>query len=1320
MKIPLAIAFAAIAAAANGQRSGCSGLPQSDCTLGVTGGPCTWAAREKTCLTPTQFCSSREQVHSCFEAEMCDYSMASKMCGMFRCDYARTEPACATATGGCQWEATSQMCNYRKPAPCERLGLKMCMFAAPGCGLNRDSICVSCPQTQDVAECETVRGCTVVKQRCTSLLCGQLSTAADCAGAGRRCHWSATKNECVPPNEEEFVGCQMETAATCANRVECMWDAASGAGGSCRYRPPVPTDCNNLVEIECPWWPQCWWRTNFPQPGGQCEYRDACPALSAPSACRASSQCTVLQRPGDSDCTSIRFGCNTGATTPDECRATPGCALVGAECKAVGGCAGMPPTQCVGAPMLTCALNGDKCAIAGNQCTVIDASNPTFCGGKQCTGLAPAYRKKLRLGLPFAHGALGFQLDPGLVVDFETGAPACLTACEPCIGGLVRAWYVKVICEGGEARLDGQLCVPPDQQCRRTFGECLAEKACAALETESACSEKKALYGCTWRTTAAASMCVVGGPAFDCPLITDQSACTGTCAWDSVSSTCAPAPPGCMQDSECGHDGWCKADVSGSSPPMCLSTKKCAKKVGLGKTCGASAALACTGNKCHAGLTCEMAAGTTTGTCVEKVGDFCSTITEKAECTSRGAAAGCRWDSAKTACITMPVTRCQVHTECAADEWCRPAPTPGSTGGTTATCADVMQCTKKVGAGKECGGSMPPCFTEKCTASLTCVMPPNAMPGAIGVCTAVARATCQEHSDCAVDEWCRADSTTGPAGCAVTLSCRKKVGEGKECGGTMPPCFMEKCRQGLECVQDSTGMLGTPGVCRPATARPCQGHSDCEMDEWCRADSGATASGCATTMACRKKVGAGMECGGSQAPCFTEKCRQGLTCVMPSNTQPGTLGVCREVATPKTCQEHSDCSMDEWCRAGVDTSMPGTTTCLDTKTCVRKVGIGKACEGFTQPCYRDRCRSGLKCDMPANLPDAPGKCVEHIVGTCSALSDQAECAKFADTDGCSWDGTACKKMPGCVVSGVLCRTTAGTRGVCTRTAAGITCQASTDKVDDCTNQGPFPLCPSDDQLCYDPDRTQNGKFSCVCRDKKTMQTVNGVTTCVALVCPAEKRRECFLKGTYCKDGECDDPMLCPQCPEQAKAGCIRPDPTRGPDGNCPLFPCLLGTCENVCSAVEKETCRRQAWGTGPGQCEKTAAGFDCVSVCPEPFCTAPEDPEKCRYVPDDRTDPITSCPLFPCGKLMCEESCSFAKQRECAAADRRLTCEMVLLLFLSTSIVICILPLGFVRSRFHAGRWQGNLHAGEVPGAQLHRACRMSVQGSDSRIACCD
>ena len=564
---------------------------------------------------------------------------------------------------------------------------------------------------------------------------------------------------------------------------------------------------------------------------------------------------------------------------------------------------------------------------------------------------------------------------------------------------------------------------------------------CEPVEAK-VCDGKTTCGGITGASCNSRSHVCIDNPDDNCDPAKGGRDCGGCCVFnlcqvtlcggDSVCQLDAQGEPECVQppaktckaNGDCAKDEFCRPAVGGRGFSPCLQERVCAKKGGHGAKCGGEV-LPCFEERCQDGLRCQQdGASDAPGTCVEDVvvPPTCTPFTEEKPCIAQ---AGVCYNAGECKCGMYLRAQCLVDpcsvAKCDSGFECR-----------SSNCGGCHhQCVKKEPV--ICCQAVPTCpsgFEQTEEASCTkemfeskiCVR--EALCCKEIVCKAAPR-ECKEDAECPSDEFCKQQvGGNGVSPCLQTSTCVKRLGLGAGCGGRTLPCFRAECQKGLRCHTEGNDLPGTcvedvvvPPTCTPFTEeKPCiaqagvcynAGECKCGMyfKSACKVDPCTTAT-CGEGFECKASY-----CGGCHHQCVKKEpvicCQAVPTCpsgfeqteeasctkqMFESKICVREALCCKEIvckAAPRECKEDAECPSDEFCKQQVGGN--GVSPCLQTSTCVKRLGLGADCGGRTLPCFRAECQKGLRCHTEGN--DLPGTCVEDVVvpPTCTPFTEEKPC-----------------------------------------------------------------------------------------------------------------------------------------------------------------------------------------------------------------------------------------------------------------------------------------------------------------------------------------
>ena len=788
------------------------------------------------------------------------------------------------------------------------------------------------------------------------LLCGVSATAA-LSVAGTDVQEKAADTTGCPPGVP-VADCKVNPCDShpCGDEEKCTPDYCGGCGHTCTS--PPGTCVSNL---------DCGGDDFVCQPAGDAE-----------GGCLPHNVCVPKATEGEKCTGYVRWECDMRVCTQGlRCVSDPaGAENAGGVCRTppkgcTQGCGGSRGLKCPAsrsAPLACVAFPSAPCSLAGDDEACVGCCVPDLCTAETC---APWQVCKMD----------------------EEGAAVCVpkeTKPAPCEDKAPCGGIAGNRCDAGFACRDD-----PNDACDPTSGGV----DCAGCCEPVACC--LAFPTCPAGTTATRDPCTAD--EYESGVCSKATMCCSTIVCRRNKA--------CERDGDCAKDEFCRQAVGSNGVSPCLGERVCVKKVGVGATCGGFT-LPCFQERCQDGLVCRPSdpTGDAPGTCAAPVcsgkarcggitgascnshshvciddpDDYCDParggadcggccvfdVCQRIQCKAQDV---CRINSRGQAeCVRPLKHKCDGDGDCAKGEFC------GQGIGGRDGCPQERVCSKKVAKGGKCGLFSAPVCERRCGDGLTCDK---------GICVE-GEAVCKGRSMCG-----------GIAGIQCTNdmvcianpddNCDPALG-GADCGGCCVPdaCRRTECKPGGACTLDQRGRA----VCVPQEVRrpaSCEGKTPCggilgleckpgyvcrdDPDDVCDPATGADCGGCCERdQACCDGVPtcpAGTTV--TREPCTADEYESGV-CV--KETMCCSTIVCRQ---NKACERDRDCAKDEFCRAAVGTT--AKLPCLDEqRVCVKKVGVGAKCGGFTLPCFHERCRDDLLCERSDPTGDAPGTCVEHV------------------------------------------------------------------------------------------------------------------------------------------------------------------------------------------------------------------------------------------------------------------------------------------------------------------------------------------------------
>ena len=542
--------------------------------------------------------------------------------------------------------------------------------------------------------------------------------------------------------------------------------------------------------------------------------------------------------------------------------------------------------------------------------------------------------------------------------------------------------------------------------------------------------------------------------------------------------------------------------------------------------------------------------------------------------------------------------------------------------------------------GRDCGGCcvFNLCQVTLCGGDSVCQLDAQGEPE----CVQPPAKTCKANGDCAKDEFCRpAVGGRGFSPCLQERVCAKKGGHGAKCGGEVLPCFEERCQDGLRCQQD--GASDAPGTCvedvvvptctpfteeKPCIAQAgvCYNAGECKCGMYLRAQclvDPCSVAKCDSGFECRSS-----NCGGCHHQCVKKEpvicCQAVPTCpsgfeqteeasctkqMFESKICVREALCCKEIvckAAPRECKEDAECPSDEFCKQQVGGN--GVSPCLQTSTCVKRLGLGAGCGGRTLPCFRAECQKGLRCHTEGN--DLPGTCVEDVVvpPTCTPFTEEKPCIA---QEGVCYNAGECKcgmyfksecKVDPCTTAtcgeGFECK--ASYCGGCHHQCVAV--QAKTCKANgDCAK----------DEFCR-PAVGGSGFSPCL-QERVCAKKGGRGAKCGGEVLPCFEERcqdglRCQQDGASDAPGTCVEDVVVPTCtPLTEEKPCIAQEGVCYNAGECKCGMYLRAQClVDPCSVAKCDSgfeCRSSNCGGCHHQCVKKEPVICCQAVptCPSGF-----------------------------------------------------------------------------------------------------------------------
>ncbi len=981
-----------------------------------------------SCNSGTGACSHTNNTAPCDDGDLCtenDVCSGGTCGGEAKCDDGNvcTTDSCNSGTGACT--------NTNNTLPCDDGNFCTINDQCNGAG--------ACTDT-DPNPCDDGEQCT--NDSCAANACVHTPRSGAC-NDGNAC---TTGDQC----NSTLGTCSISTAVNCNDNNSCTTDSCNTTTGCVNTYLGDGVSCND---------------GNFCTQNDQCQ-GGTC-SVSSPVVCNDNRQCTDDTCNPASGCvftnrpsTGPNSACDDGlaCTENDRCSGTGDCnpgvpnnSLCPQTDCSVGVC--VPGNACVPDPTLkqnqTCRPSAGPCDIAevcngvSTTCPADDFSGSSVvCRAAECvpTGLLPEVRcddTQASCVLPPDDTCNNFAC-------VTNPNPACLTTCSGpsdcqsthyCNNGTCDprtnpggACTQDIQCSGADRCVDGVCC---NSTCS---GQC------------EACDVPGSLGTCVPVT---GDPHPGGAPGVVRPACTsDGTLCAGTCNGTSISvctyppsgSVCAAAAcnPGtntAVENSLCNGAGTCITPAPSDCSPFVCNGDVCHGNCSLDSHCEEN--LQCNGGTCVPlfadGDACTQNAQCNSGNCVDGV---CCASTCPGQCEA------CNVPGFEGACT--PVTgapvmgrpACSGQGDCRGacngsngaacafpqnEVVCREASCTDATATLTAYCNGAGQCpaSQNVSCSEECLGDL--CADGECDENSDCAT------GEVCRATVCVPAdedgtSCQFDSDCssglcvdgvccnqACGGQCEACDVAGLEGiCSVVAAGDAPHGarqacasDGSACGGTCDGTRRTGCGypDGVECRPGSctsgTATLAAQcngsGSCPDLQSQDCQTF-DCNPSEnVCDGPCATDPSACATGEYCSAGICVpladdGAACGNDDQ-CESGNCVDGFCCSTACDAQCAACDVPGSEGT---------------CRATTGTVRGGRDACAGVGAC------GASCNGTDQnacafpgaalSCGGPTCAAGQVTDTPTCSGD--GRCTPGVVSSCPSLAcgSASECATGCDSD----------------------------------------------------------------------------------------------------------------------------------------------------------------------------------------------------------------------------------------------------------------------------------------------------------------------------------
>ena len=1141
----------------------------------------------------------------------------------------------AGGSGGrvCAWEKDSAACAAAavEAAQCAALPDGLCLGALTPCGWEAGR-CVACADagTRDACKAAGLIGCDwSAAEQCEPVRksCGALKTSEVCLRDGQGCAWTAEAG-CFDPEKKctdhaSESACSLDGPGSALN-LGCAW-----VGKRC---VPAKVVCETLTRNACAFNTRCVWDKT----GDTCAQTDVCITAEDEPVCVALGCAWVANL---KLCSTLQSGC--AGRKEDEC--TGHCVFDKQHniCATVAGCAGATQVGCVARRGCEWSADSSSCVAQGSgaTCHVLNlgaATTACHVNGvwAPCARISSTYKAgsplRLEQGLRDGTSILAAHTGRVLTHDLKQLCPED-AGCHFCEPGSVMNPNAAVFCGeagGGVLRIRGELCVSPDSCALRVAATCRDEcewnmqtaecrpERCHGLE-EAACSSNGdcawlSYDGTTYKFCAAAPIrwhcqntetpeecdgryhCAYDAAKAECRGVDAVALCTGKpfedclenggmCEWDTASLACVPFNCKLVgREKECAHRH-CEWNAS---PGLCAFKAECESQ-GLVR-CSSDASLKCgmvyQGEKPAVCVSCggygsADACGRLLGCLWNPLQSTCVHVTcdGRPNDASCGFVNGCFWDAASGECVEA------AH-----------AP----------PCAAREQCT-----GLECvSGKAPATCTE---APVDCSEQNQASCGRHMSCWWDMRGgACQAHAPCG---YIREAKACGAAACtwiaslekcvAFTIDCAEKAAAGgenaTECAGAFCGYVLDASSKEEEC-QVHVGCNGLSEASCDTASWNCTystKESKCVTDAQPMCDS-------------LDLSGNACEVDGADGPCVgVSKAWGGGLIRARSALRDGSLMLQADpgyswyaVSNQTVCLPGAACEVCAGglvlnpfavvrCVEGVPASIVGVLCIPPERVCRSEVEV---CLGQQHPspptptfdsCTAPDEEGCVEARVPWSThqlcefdPSASAGC--RLASLCTATNAYAQCFFF---DGAQVVPGFCSPEDGQCVAGPP-------EGDCLSDVATKSCGIS---------DGAFR------NRCFDPDRTANGAFECLCSVDETWE--HATRKCVANpnFCPlAASRSVCEAQHKVCRvlqggATECLERMCAPPadsfCDGHDRAGCV---PALTPDpNNCAAFPCAQFNCTSNCGVEDKEECMLNGMTEGKHlRCDMGIVGATCVAI----------------------------------------------------------------------------------------------------------------------------
>jgi hypothetical protein len=651
------------------------------------------------------------------------------------------------------------------------------------------------PEPTPQPQCTTDADCPPVNLACTACADGSAACATTVCENGQ---CTVTMPACPQPRTcGDAAGSDCPPGYVCARDPNC--DPTTGVACSPTCVPETrPGFCGGIAGVPCPNGYEC-----VDDPNDNCDPKNGgadcggvCQPITSPS-CTSDMDCPQLGAPC-AVCPDGSAVCPSSTCVNGQCTVTRPTCTEPKKCGEAGGSVCPPGYVCADDPNCD-PTTGVRC---GQTC--VPEPPPGFCGGIA--------------GLPCPDGYECVD-DPSDNCDPKNGGADCSGICQPVTrpscasdADCPQLRVACGVCPDGTAACPSSVCV--NGQCTVTMPTCPEPKMCgdaasAVCPPGYVCANDP---NCDPTTgVRCAQTCVPAQPPGFCGGIAGLPCPDGYECVDDPSDECDPKNGG----ADCG--GICQPITR----PICTSDMECPQPPVPCALC-ADGSATCPTSTCVNGQ-CTVTMSTCPGpkTCGDAAGIVCPP---------------------GYICADDPT--CDATTGIQCGQTCVPQQKPGFCGGIAGVpCPDGYECVDDP--------------------SDNCILNQGADCG--GICQPVATGGCQTDMDCPVLGLRCSACPDGSAACPSSTCVNG------QCTAVMPVCPPStpcggfaglQCNDGYECVDDpsddcdpNNGGADCPGICQPATPRPCMSDSECPA-------IGAPCKQCPDgTAACPRSVCTNGQCG---------------------------------------------------------------------------------------------------------------------------------------------------------------------------------------------------------------------------------------------------------------------------------------------------------------------------------------------------------------------------------------------------------------------------------------------------------------------------